>query len=140
MKRLRSSTTSGGQYMSVFPRYPKIDASPETIVVIGGEGFHPIALSSPPKPFRTSALSLDKLPAESAKKFLAESKSAIKNVNISLTPNLLGDGDVYVFWSYDDRLMLPSTYQRYHQATPMATVSGAIQLSLRVSILCCILS
>lgn len=137
-KRLRSSTASGGQRLSLVACYSKIGVSPETPVVISGEGFHPIASMSPPKPFKASALSLDKFPANSAKKFPAELTSAVDNINISLPPNFLGDGDAPVVWLYDDRLMLPSTYRRYREETPMATASGAAELSLRVSLLCVI--
>lgn len=69
-KRLRSSATSGGESLSVVACYSKIGASPKTPVVIGGKGFHPIASSSPPKPFKasSSAVSLGKSPAASTKK------------------------------------------------------------------------
>ncbi|XP_056698189.1 uncharacterized protein [Spinacia oleracea] len=142
-KRLRStaaggqssSAVSGSRAMPIVPRHSKIGASPETPVVIGVEGFHPIASSSPPKPFKelSTAVDVGKVPAASAKKCPAE-KSSVEDTIISLPPRFLGDGEAAVVWPYADRLILPSTYHRYNEVEPLSVASDAGELSLRVSL------
>lgn len=124
-RRLRSSTASGGQSLSLVARHPKIGESVDAPVVIGGDSFNPIAWSSHPKAFKMFALS--RLHAESAKKFPTNSRFAVDNINISLPPNFLGDGDAFVVCpcrSPDDAVDI---------STLMATSSDAAELSMRVS-------
>ncbi|XP_056690295.1 uncharacterized protein [Spinacia oleracea] len=136
-KRLRSNSNAGGQggqAMPLVPRYSKIGASPETPVVIGGEGFHPLSSSSPPRPFQVSstAVAATRPPAASAKKRPAD-KSSVEDTVITLPPNFLGDGEDAVVWPHADRLIFPSTYQRYHEVVPLSVASDAAELSLRAS-------
>ena len=137
-KRLRSNSNAGGQggqAMPLVPRYSKIGASPETPVVIGGEGFHPLSSSSPPRPFQVSstAVAATRPPAASAKKRPAD-KGSVEDTVVTLPPNFLGDGEDAVVWPHADRLILPSTYQRYHEVVPLSVASDAAELSLRVSV------
>ncbi|KNA25314.1 hypothetical protein SOVF_007200 [Spinacia oleracea] len=124
-KRLRSSSTSGGQGMTVVPRFS---------VVIGLEGFHPIASSSPPQPFKASSAAVDvgKVSAASAKKRPAE-KNPVEDTVITLPPSFLGDEEAFVIWPFADRLILPTTYRRYHEVDPLPVASDAAELSLRAS-------
>ncbi|XP_056698614.1 uncharacterized protein [Spinacia oleracea] len=133
-KRLRSSSTSGGQSMTVVPRFSAIGSSADTPVVIGVEGFHPIASSSPPKSFKASSTAVDvgKVSTASAKKCPAE-KSSVEDTVITLPPSFLGDDETTVIWPFADRLILPTTYQRYHEVDPLPVASDAAELSLRAS-------
>ncbi|XP_056683160.1 uncharacterized protein [Spinacia oleracea] len=133
-KRLRSSSTSGGRGMTVVPRFSAIGSSAETPVVIGAEGFHPIASSSPPQPFKASSAAVDvsKVSTSSAKKRPVETDPVEETV-ITLPPSFLGDEEASVIWPFADRLILPTTYRRYHEVDPLPVASDAAELSLRVS-------
>ncbi|XP_056694989.1 uncharacterized protein [Spinacia oleracea] len=133
-KRLRSSSTSGGRGMTVVPRFSAIGSSAETPVVIGAEGFHPIASSSPPQPFKASSAAVDvsKVSTSSAKKRPVET-DPVEDTVITLPPSFLGDEEASVIWPFADRLILPTTYRRYHEVDPLPVASDAAELSLRAS-------
>ncbi|XP_056691026.1 uncharacterized protein [Spinacia oleracea] len=96
-KRLRSTAAAGGQSssavsgsraMSVVPRHSKIGASPDMPVVIGGEGFHPIASLSPPKPFKapsTAAVTIGSVSPGRPRSVLP--RRVLPRIRLSLCPH-----------------------------------------------------
>ncbi|XP_056694885.1 uncharacterized protein [Spinacia oleracea] len=126
-KRLRSSSTSGGRGMTVVPRFSAIGSSAETPVVIGAEGFHPIASSSPPQPFKASSAAVDvsKVSTSSAKKRPVET-DPVEDTVITLPPSFLGDEEASVIWPFADRLILPTTYRRYHEVDDYLANGGTM--------------
>ena len=71
LRTAMTTASSGSRSLSLIARHSNIGASMEPLVVTGGEGPYPIALSSTSKPFRMPSLLI--------KKLFAESKSAVEN-------------------------------------------------------------